>query len=69
MAKGLKLETASRGKLLQTAATYRSHKWVDETGSDASANISNRQNKSSGYALLVRHVGQGQVSLCHADGQ
>ncbi|TNN68488.1 hypothetical protein EYF80_021273 [Liparis tanakae] len=64
-------------KRLKTAATYRSHKWEDETGSDASANISDRQHKSSGYALLVRHVGQGQElevvgcagGLVHSVGQ
>lgn len=49
--------------------TYRSHERVDETSTDASADLSDRQDKPSGYALLVRHMGQGQVSLCHADGQ
>lgn len=49
-------------------STYRSHKWVDEARPNASSNISDWQNKSSGRALLVRHVGQGQVGLSHADG-
>lgn len=53
--------------LLQT--TYRSHKWVDEASPDASTDISDWQNKSGGSTLLVRHVGQGQMCLGHADGQ
>lgn len=49
--------------------TYRSHEWVDEAGTDAGTDISDWQDKSGGYPLLVRHVGQGQVSFGHADGQ
>lgn len=54
---------------LQSNGTYRSHQWIDETGSNAGTNIPDRQNESSGSPFLVRHVGQRQVSLGHADGQ
>lgn len=67
-AQRLKLALAFCSELLQTTVTYRSNKWEDETSPNASTNISDWQNESSGYTLLVRHVGQGQVSLGHADG-
>lgn len=54
---------------LKLAGTYRSHKWVDEASPNASTDISDWQNETSGCTLLVRHVGQGQVSLGHADRQ
>ena len=56
-------------ELFQTSDTYRSHKRIDEASPNASTNISDWQNESSGCTLLVGHVGQGQVSLGHADGQ
>ena len=55
--------------LFSTKGTYRSHKWVDEASTDAGTNISDWQNKSSGCPLLVRHVGQRQVCLGHANRQ
>lgn len=55
--------------LFPTKGTYRSHKWVDEASPDAGTNISDWQNKSSRCTLLVRHVGQREVCLGHANGQ
>lgn len=49
--------------------SYRSHEWVNEAGPDAGAHVSDWQGESGGRPLLVGHVGQGQVSFGHADGQ
>lgn len=49
--------------------TYRSHKWVDEACADTGTYVSDWQNEACGRPLLVRHVGQGEMGLGHANGQ
>lgn len=48
--------------------TDRANERVDESCSNAGANFSDRKHKSFRGPLPVRHVGQGQVGLGHADG-
>lgn len=55
--------------LVSIKIPYRSHKWVNEASTNAGTNVSDWQDESSGRPLLVRHVGQRQVSFGHADGQ
>ena len=49
--------------------TDRANEGVDESCSNAGANFSDRKHKSFRGPFPVRHVGQGQVGLGHADGQ
>lgn len=49
--------------------TYRPHQWVDEAGTDTGAHVPDGQDEAARCSFLVRHVGQRQVGLGHADGQ
>ena len=49
--------------------THRAHERVDEARPDAGPDGPDGQGEACRRALLVGHVGQGQVGLGHADGE
>ena len=63
------IRSRGSGEQLHSRGTYRAHQGVDEPRPDAGTDVSDWQSEAGGHALLVGHVGEGQVGLGHADGQ
>lgn len=62
-------EINSVDSLLRPVLSYHANQRVEEPSTHTGTDVPDGQDEPCGHALFIRLVGQGQMGLCHADGQ